>query len=68
MPLINEINRRWEEGTPHNPRSITLVKSLAKIDFENGDTMGLKMGGDGDNGEHMMYLFDIHFALHPESL
>lgn len=56
------INERWEKGIPHDPRSVKLVKAMADIDFANGDGMCIKTGGDGDNGEHMMYLLDIYFA------
>ena len=56
------INERWERGTPHNPRSRALYKSIADIDFKDGgDFFCFKSGGDGDNGEHLMYLLDIHF-------
>ena len=56
------ITERWERGLPHDPRSIALYKSIADIDYkEGGDSFCLKSGGDGDNGEHLMYLCDIHF-------
>jgi hypothetical protein len=56
------ITDRWEQGIPHDPRSIALYKSIAKIDWEEGgDSMGFKCGGDGDNGESLMYLLDLHF-------
>jgi len=57
-----DINKRWEEGTPHHPKSVELVRALADMDFHFGnDYLDIKMGGDGDNGEHMMYLLDIYF-------
>jgi hypothetical protein len=52
---------RWEKGVPHDPRSEQLARSIAKIDHDTGDRLGLKFGGDGDNGEHLLYLLDIHF-------
>jgi hypothetical protein len=56
------VNDRWEKGIPHDPRSITIYKSIEKIDFEeNDDSFGFKAGGDGDNGETLMYLLDVHF-------
>lgn len=56
------ITERWEQGVPHDPRSIALYKSIADIDSkEGGDVFDFKSGGDGDSGEHLMYLFDIHF-------
>jgi len=57
-----DINKRWENGTPHHPKSEELFKALARIDFElGGDFFGWKSGGDGDNGEHFMYELDIYF-------
>lgn len=57
------IGERWEKGIPHDKRSVALYKSISDIDFkEGGDRFCFKDGGDGDNGEHLMYLLDIHFA------
>jgi hypothetical protein len=56
------ITDRWEMGIPHDPRSVEMYNALAKIDWEQGgDSMDLKSGGDGDNGENLMYLMDVYF-------
>ena len=56
------LNQRWEQGVAHDPRSVHLYRSIADIDCkEGGDYFDFKSGGDGDNGEHLMYLLDIHF-------
>ena len=56
------INDRWEQGIPHDPRSLNLYKAIAKLDWEEGsDAFCFKSGGDGDNGEHLMYLLDLYF-------
>ncbi len=56
------INQRWEEGIPHDPRSVEIFKHIAKVDFEEcKDFFGFKSGGDGDNGEHLMFLLDDYF-------
>ena len=56
------IEQRWEQGIAHSPRSKALYKSIADIDFkEGGDSFCFKSGGDGDNGEYLMYLLDRHF-------
>ena len=58
----NPLDDRWENGVEHDARSVELYKAIAKIDFEHGeDQMGFKSGGDGDNGEHLMYLLDVYF-------
>lgn len=52
-----DINKRWEAGTPHHIKS----EEVAKI-IEKADTEGLWcFGGDGDNGEELMYYLDIYF-------
>jgi hypothetical protein len=45
----------------HDARSIEIYESIAKLDFENGDQLGLKCGGEGDNGERLLDLLDLHF-------
>ena len=56
------VDQRWERGIPHDPRSVALYKSIEDIDYNLGGNFGFKSGGDGDNGEELMYLLDIHFA------
>ena len=57
-----DINKRWENGTDHHPKSMVLFKHIADLDFAlSGDYFCWKSGGDGDNGEMLMYLLDIHF-------
>lgn len=55
-------DERWEQGIPHDPRSEKIARGIAKIDRENGDELDLRFGGDGDNGETLMYLLDCYFA------
>jgi hypothetical protein len=56
------IEQRWLLGTPHNPKSIKLYKAIAEIDYkENSDSFCFKSGGDGDNGESLMYLLDVYY-------
>lgn len=62
-----DVNKRWEEGTPHHPKSLELFKVIAEIDFKYcGDSLCWKSGGDGDNGEMLMYALDIHFESQDE--
>lgn len=46
----------------HDARSRALFDFIARLDFENGDFFCFKDGGDGDNGEWLMGLFDAYFA------
>lgn len=59
---MGRVNDRWEAGTPHDKRSIKLYEKLAQLDLDEGDdSFGFKSGGDGDNGENLMYLLDLYF-------
>jgi len=59
---IPDPGTRWEKGTPHHPESIRLYQELELLDFEVcGDYFCFKSGGDGDNGETLMYLMDMIF-------
>lgn len=56
------VSERWERGVPHDPRSTEIAKAVADIDFtQNDDCFGFKFGGDGDNGEMLLYLLDVYF-------
>jgi len=60
--VITSVEERWEKGIPHHPESERLSKAIFDIDFQyNNDYFGWKWGGNGDNGEELMYLLDIYF-------
>lgn len=60
---VIDINQRWEKGIPHDKRSREIYEFLQDYDFEYcNDFFCFKSGGDGDNGEHLMYLMDEYFA------
>lgn len=55
---------RWAEGMPHHPMSERLMQFLAEHDFRDcADSFGWKVGGDGDNGEALMFEMDAFFEL-----
>lgn len=56
---------RWSAGTPHHPKSESLVSELSDLDwiFFNG-YFDWEIGGDGDNGETLMFMLDVLFDLH----
>jgi hypothetical protein len=57
-----DVNKRWEKGFAHHQKSIELYKKIEELDFLfGGDSFCFKSGGDGDNGENLMYLLDIYF-------
>lgn len=57
-----DINKRSENGTDHHPESERLIAELMDVDFKLcGDHFCWKRGGDGDNGETLMYELDIIF-------
>lgn len=62
MKTVTDINKRWESGVEHHPKSQALFTFVREADFVwNGDSLDLKAGGDGDNGESLMYLMDVYF-------
>jgi hypothetical protein len=55
---------RWEDGIDHHPMSYRLFKFIQQHDYENHDDyFSWKAGGDGDNGEELMYEMDAFFEL-----
>lgn len=62
-----DITKRWEQDIPHHSKSIEIYKIIEENDWKyGGDYFCWKSGGDGDNGEHLMYLLDIHFEQQDE--
>src|SRR5882724_2141205 len=57
-----DVNDRWEKGINHHPKSVETYKRIAELDIAvANDSFCFKSGGDGDNGESLMYLMDIVF-------
>ena len=53
------IETRWENGIEHHPKSEKLMERITKIDWLfNNDRFCWKKGGDGDNGEDLMFLLE----------
>ncbi len=60
---LTQLNR-WEEGIEHHPMSERLVRFLAEHDLKDyNDHFCWKIGGDGDNGESLMYQMDAFFEM-----
>ena len=60
--------KRWE-NTAHHPMAVKLMAWMMDIDLHAyNDSLYLKAGGDGDEGEHLMFLMDGFFerGLHRE--
>ena len=57
------VGERWENGMPHDPRSVAIFKGIARVDAEQcSNSFDWRYGGDGDNGEELMFALDVHFA------
>ena len=62
--IITDINYRWENGIDHHPMSIKIMAFISDFDFLFADDYFCwKSGGDGDNGEFLMYELDVFFEL-----
>jgi len=58
---LGEVDR-WENGIDHHPMSERLMSFLEAHDYNDyGDYFCWKSGGDGDNGETLMYEMDAFF-------
>jgi hypothetical protein len=62
---LNTIKKdRWENGIKHHPMSLRLMEFLEEHDFNDyDDYFCWKMGGDGDNGEQLMFEMDPFFEM-----
>ena len=55
---------RWSGGIAHHPKSVQLMEFLAEHDLKDyQDYFCWKKGGDGDNGETLMYQMDAFFEI-----
>jgi len=55
---------RWGTGKSHHPMSERLMDFLSKHDFEDySDFFCWETGGDGDNGEILMFEMDAFFEM-----
>jgi len=64
LGIETNLTKRWENGVNHHPKSIDLFKAIEDIDFcLCSDYFQWKSGGDGDNGESLMYEMDIYFEV-----
>lgn len=59
--VVMDIAARWSEGMEHHPESIKLMEEMQEVDLANDLAFDLKTGGDGDNGELLMFIMDIVF-------
>lgn len=61
--VAKEVGRdRWSEGVDHHPESIKLMRFLQAVDWDAyGGHFDWKTGGDGDNGETLMFQMDAYF-------
>ena len=51
----------------HHPKSIELMEHIEFLDINfTDDYFCWKTGGDGDNGEVLMYLLDMFFKMKDE--
>jgi hypothetical protein len=56
------IQDRWSNGVDHHADAETLGRMIGDFDFCHfSDSFGLNFGGDGDNGETLIYILDELF-------
>ena len=45
----------------YHPKAIELYNKIAVMDRKNGDCLNLTSGGDGDNGEYLLFYLSTIF-------
>lgn len=59
-----DVNKRWEQGIEHHPEAVRIYELLKDSDWAFGnDYFCWKSGGDGDNGETLMYALSVMIEL-----
>ena len=62
--IVHSINERWEKGIEHHPKAEYILKLLRDSDWLFGnDYFCWKKGGDGDNGETLLYSLSVLLEL-----
>ncbi len=62
--IIYDVNERWENGVAHHPKAEEIFALLSESDWVFcNDYFCWKSGGDGDNGETLMYSLSIMLEL-----
>ena len=57
-----DYNNRFENVTDHHPESLKLIKVISTLDeYCMNNELDIKTGGDGDNGELLLYCLDMYF-------
>jgi len=60
--MIMDAGKRWEAGVDHDPRSERVYAIVSRGDWNHtNDATCWKRGGDGDNGEGLMFALDVLF-------
>ena len=53
---------RFEKEIDHHPKSREIINAMIYIDKHfNNLEFDIRVGGDGDYGESLMYLLDVYF-------
>lgn len=59
-----DFGKWWELGLEHDQEAEELARLIGAIDYVyGGDAFCFKFGGDGDNGEWLIYLIEAAFML-----
>lgn len=62
--IIADIGKRWEDGVDHHPEAEAIFDLIQEADWIFGeDNFCWKKGGDGDNGETLMFALSVMFEL-----
>lgn len=59
--LVNKLPDDALMTVEHLSETEELYQFISALDFEFGDAFCFKSGGDGDNGELLMFYLDLYF-------
>ena len=62
--IIWNCTKRWEDGIDHHPEAVSMFAMIEESDFAfTGDYFDWNSGGDGDNGETLMFALSVRLEL-----
>lgn len=66
--MSNVVNERWENGVPHHPVANALESLIRDAQRHCRYDLDIEFGGDGDNGEDLLFCLSQLFEDKPEAL
>ncbi len=59
LEKINSAGERWELGEDQSQEALIVAQAISRADSLDGGFLDFEFGGDGDNGEVLIYIIDM---------